>query len=108
MPTTSGLHVPRRYNSLRLLGFDYSSKVPLYFITIDTDASRPVFGDVPLAKSVLSALLNDRTTKRLTTYAYTVLPDHLHMIVRLGEAPSLFEAIGAFKSYTTQVYWKRS
>src|SRR5215510_407114 len=108
MPTPSGLHLPRRYNSLRLLGFDYSSKTAFYSITIDTDSSRPVFGDIGLAKTVLSTLLNERTGEQLTVSAYTLLPDHLHFIVRLSDAPSLSTAIGAFKSYTTQIYWKRS
>ena len=109
MPTSPDFPYPRRYNSLRLLGFDYSSPTALYFLTIDTDSSRPVFGDVKLAKSILSALLHDQTRARVRLLAYTLLPDHLHLLAGVKEAgKNLSATLGAFKSYTTQLYWKRS
>jgi REP element-mobilizing transposase RayT len=99
----------RRYNSLRLLGFDYSSPLALYSITLKTDLSRPVFGDLTLAKRALTVLLDDRTLARIRLCAYTLLPDHLHMLAGLGESgKSLSTALGAFESLTTQLYWKRS
>lgn len=78
MPTFSNLPLPRRYNSLRLLGFDYSSPTASYFTTLSTDSSRPVFGDINLAKSVLAALLNQN---HLRVSAYSLLPDHFHLLV---------------------------
>ena len=37
------------------------------------------------------------------------MPDHLHLLAGVKEAgKSLSVALGAFKSYTTQLYWKRS
>lgn len=108
MPTLPDFPYPRRYNSLRLLGFDYASTSALYFVTVDTDSSRPVFGDIPLAKAVLSALLNSETEARIRLLAYTLLPDHLRVLAGVKEASrSLSAALGAFKSYTTQLYWKR-
>ncbi len=101
--------LPRRYNSLRLLGFDYSSTTALYFMTICTDSSRPVFGDIKLAKSILAALLSDRTSSRIRLCAYTLMPDHLHLVAGVREkGKSIITLIGAFKSLTTQIYWKRS
>jgi REP element-mobilizing transposase RayT len=109
MPTSPDFPYPRRYNSLRLLGFDYTSTSALYFLTIDTDSSRPTFGDITLAKSVLAALLHGQTTARIRIQAYTLMPDHLHLLAGVTEKGiNLSTALGAFKSYTTQLYWKRS
>ncbi|HSO74774.1 MAG TPA: transposase [Blastocatellia bacterium] len=109
MPTSPDFPYPRRYNSLRLLGFDYTSTSALYFLTIDTDSSRPAFGDITLAKSVLAALLHDQTEARIRIQAYTLMPDHLHLLAGVTEKGiNLSTALGAFKSYTTQLYWKRS
>ncbi|SRR6266496_2399832 len=109
MPSSSDFPYPRRYNSLRLLGFDYASTSALYFVTVDTDSSRPVFGDIKLAKAILGALLNSQTQARIRMQAYTLLPDHLHLLAGVREGGrTLSAALGAFKSYTTQLYWKRS
>ena len=109
MPVSPEFPYPRRYNSLRLLGFDYRSTTDLYFVTVDADSLRPLFGDIQLAKSVLSALLHETTQARIRLQAYTLLPDHLHVLAGVKETgKNLSEALGAFKSYTTQLYWKRS
>ena len=109
MPSSPDFPYPRRYNSLRLLGFDYASTSALYFVTVDTDSSRPVFGDIKLAKAILAALLDSQTQARIRMQAYTLLPDHLHLLAGVREgSKTLSVALGAFKSYTTQLYWKRS
>ena len=109
MPTPPDFPYPRRYNSLRLLGFDYGSSSALYFVTVDTDSFRPVFGDIKLAKDILAALLADQTQRRIRVQAYTLMPDHFHLLAGVKEAgKNLSDALGAFKSYTTQLYWKRS
>ena len=107
--STPDVPFPRRYDSLRLLGFDYSSPLALYSITLKTYLSRPVFGDLKLAKSALAVLLDDRTLARIRLCAFTLLPDHLHLPAGLGDSgKSLSTALGAFESLTTQLYWKRS
>ena len=109
MPTSADFPYPRRYNSLRLLGFDYANVDSLYFVTVDTDSSRPVFGDVTLAKAILTSLLSDQTQTNIRVQAFTLLPDHFHLLAGVKEASkNLSNALGVFKSYTTQVYWKRS
>ena len=109
MPSNPDFPYPRRYNSLRLLGFDYASTSALFFLTINTDGSRPLFGDIKLSKMVLASLLHPTTQARIRLHAYTLLPDHFHLLAGVREAgKSLSKALGAFKSYTTQLYWKRS
>ena len=105
---TTDFPFARRYNSLRLLGFDYSSVSALYSITLKTDASRPVLADITLAKRVLSVLLDDRTLARLRLCAYTLLPDHMHLVAGVKRSgKQLSSLLGAFESLTTQIYWKR-
>jgi REP element-mobilizing transposase RayT len=108
LPTNPDFPYPRRYNSLRLLGFDYASTSSLFFLTIDTDSSRPLFGDIQLAKAILAALLHPTTQERIRLEAYTLLPDHFHLLAGVKTlAKNLSQALGAYKSYTTQLYWKR-
>jgi hypothetical protein len=58
-----GLPDPRRYNTLRLLGYDYNSPWQLCAISLVTDLRRPLFADVMLAKSLLKVMLSDQTLK---------------------------------------------
>lgn len=100
---------PRRYNSLRLAGYEYNSIFQLCAITMVTDLRRPVFADIKLAKSVLSCLLSEQTLTYMRVRAFTLLPDHLHLVAGIREPESnLSTLIGRFKSYTTQIYWARS
>jgi REP element-mobilizing transposase RayT len=109
MPHFRGFSFPRRYNSLRLLGYDYHSVYQLCAITLVTELRRPLFADMILAKAVLASLLSDETLDCMRVRALTLLPDHLHFLAGVRK-PELYlpNLIGRFKSYTTQQYWKRS
>ena len=109
MPHFDDLPYPCRYNSLRLLGYDYTSTLRLCAITIVTDLRRPVFADMKLAKLVLTSLLSDETLEHLHLRAFTLMPDHLHLLAAVRQQKSdLRSVLGQFKSFTTQLYWKRS
>ena len=109
MPIFENVPYPCRYNTLRLLGYDYNSVNRLCAITLVTDSRRPVFADTQLAKATLTCLLSDETLAHLRLLAFTLMPNHLHFLagVRRPEL-NLSRLIGSFKSYTTQLYWKRS
>ena len=109
MPHFEHFPYPCRYNSLRLLGYDYSSTLRLCAITIVTDLRRPVFADMKLAKLVLASLLSDETLKQIHLRGFTLMPDHLHLVAGVRHRESdLRTLIGQFKSFSTQLYWKRS
>ena len=109
MPQFEPLPYPSRYNTLRLLGYDYRSTDKLCAITLVTDLRRPVFADVKLAKSVLASLLSDETLAGMRVRAFTLMPDHLHFLAGVRQPElCLSELIGEFKGFTTQLYWKRS
>ena len=109
MPHFDDSPYPCRYNSLRLLGYDYGSTLRLCAITLVTDLRRPVFADMQLAKRVLAALLSDETRKQMCVRAFTLMPDHLHLLAGVRQPEfDLRSVIGKFKSFSTQLYWKRS
>jgi REP element-mobilizing transposase RayT len=108
MPTAPDFPLPRRYNSLRLAAFDYSNTSSLFFISINTHERRPVFADFKLAKSTLSTLLNEHTLERICVHAYTLMPDHFHLLAGVKSSGKLSDSLGYFKSYTTSQFWKRS
>jgi len=95
-----------RRNSLRLSGFDYSSK-RIYFVTIVVSDRRPLFRNVALAKGTIECLLNLREKLRFNLYCYCLMPDHFHALIGAGESgKGLGEICGAFKSLSTRVYWR--
>ena len=99
----------RRHNTLRLPGYDYNSTWQLCAITLVTYLRRPLFADVNMAKSMLKCLLTTETLDSLRLRAFTLMPDHLHLIAGVNDVEKkLPNLIGFFKSYTTQQYWKRS
>ena len=107
MPTAPDFPLPRRYNSLRLAGFDYSNTTSLFFISINTDSSRPVFADFSMSKATLSALLDERTLSCIRVHAYTLMPDHFHLLAGVRDSSKrLSDSLGYFKSYTTSRFWK--
>jgi len=108
MPQFSDFPYPRRYNTLRLLGYGYDSIFRLCAITLVSDLRRPLFADVNLAKSVLTSLLSDQTLTHMRVRAFNLMPDHLHLLAGVRNPESnLRTLLGRFKSYTTQLYWKR-
>jgi REP element-mobilizing transposase RayT len=103
MPHFDELPYPSRYNSLRLLGYDYTSIRKLCAITVVADERRPLFSDMLLAKSILASLLSPETLAGLHLQAFTLMPDHIHLIG--GARHSKFDLsnlIAGFKSFTTQ------
>jgi REP element-mobilizing transposase RayT len=109
MPQFDHIAYPSRYNSLRLLGYDYTSTKKLCAITLVADLRRPVFADMLLAKAVLTTLLSPATLEKMQLRAFTLMPDHLHLVAGIS-SPKLDipNVVGSFKSFTTQLYWKRS
>ena len=109
MPHYDSLPYPSRYNSLRLLGYDYSSTRKLCAITLVTHERTPLFADMLLAKAILVSLLSPETLANLHAPAFTLMPDHLHLIAGTRQPNfDLPNLIAGFKSFTTHLYWRRS
>jgi putative transposase len=86
---------PKRRNSLRLKGFDYSSE-GAYFVTIATKDGKRYFVQENLRGIVEKQIrsLEDRFTLKVDTFV--VMPDHVHLII------SFYEKIGVSLSRIVQ------
>jgi REP element-mobilizing transposase RayT len=80
MPQFEDFPFPRRYNTLRLLGYDYNSIYQLCAVTMVVKARRPLFADVQLAKAILTCFLSDETLAKMRLRAFTLMPNHLHFM----------------------------
>jgi putative transposase len=95
-----------RKNSLRLQGFDYSSR-RVYFVTINVLKRRTLFYNREFAKKIVDCLLETREKMNFSVYCFCVMPEHFHALIGIGESEKeLGEICGAFKSLTTRIYWK--
>ena len=108
MPHSDDFPHPYRYNTLRLL-------VMITVPSFDLVLSRwlQIYDVVFLLTCswlrVSCCLLSDETLMRMRLRAFTLMPNHLHFIAGVREPETnLSDLIGNFKSYTTQLYWKRS
>jgi REP element-mobilizing transposase RayT len=109
MPEFEHLPYPSRYNTLRLLRYDYASTRKLCAISLVADSRRPIFADMLLAKAILASLLSPKTLANLHLRAFTLMPEHLHLLAGVRHPDlNLPNLIGIFKSFTTQLHWRRS
>jgi REP element-mobilizing transposase RayT len=99
----------RRSHSLnphRLAGFDYADPDHAHFLTICSRLNTAPFIDVRLAGEVVASLDWLRANRGLLLYAWCLMPDHLHLLLRPGDRQRPLGAlIGALKSFTTRQSW---
>lgn len=90
----------------RLQGFNYADPNHAYFVTICARNGNP-FADHRLAAEVVQSLQWLRANRGLKIYAYCLMPDHLHLLVQLGDdRQPLGGVVRAFKTWTTRQSWK--
>jgi len=111
------LELPKR-KSQRLKGYDYSHN-NAYFITICAQNRCNLFGEITDAtitinkagEMVSERLLNISNAPGVTIDKYVIMPNHIHMIVRIsdngttqGSFPTVSELVQRFKTITTKLY----
>jgi REP element-mobilizing transposase RayT len=84
----------------RLQGFDYSDPTAIYSVTNCVQGRYPVFANPVHAQPVLDALIWLRGNRGLAVYAYCLMPDHLHLLIR-PQGP-LGLVIKSLKKHTTR------
>jgi putative transposase len=93
-----------------------------YFLTICARHQGEPFTNPTLANAIVEALLWRKQHHNWILYCYTLMPDHLHFVVRLpahqirhfnagarGIVPEgILDQVGSFKKYTTaQIWWNQ-
>ena len=106
----------RRRSPHRLATEWYRGAGPIWCLTLCARHHCRPFEKQGLADGVVNALRFYRDRGKCKVYTYSLMPDHLHVILALTadvkgdhahEEPGLRELIAAFKSYTTtQIAWK--
>jgi putative transposase len=107
---------PKSYKQrkqIHLKNFDYGSHEHLFFITICTAAKQNYFTDPKISKIVIDELEHRRTNQEIRLFCYCIMPNHLHMLIRLNENYTKKEGafgertlqnwVSAFKRYTAKI-----
>jgi putative transposase len=97
---------PPLWKRRRLKGFDYSDPDHAYFVTIRAYPDTAPFTDDRLAREVIASLHWLRAHRGIAIYAFCLMTDHLHLLLRLPPTgTTLGVTIGAFKRFTTRQSW---
>ena len=73
----------------------------IYFVTVCCDGRRPVFSDPKLANLAVEILLGTAEKASFSVHAYSVMPDHVHVLVGgFVENCDLLGFMSAFKQKT--------
>lgn len=95
------------YKQRRLPAFDYADTNHALFLTIRAKPHTSPFTNPPLASDVIASLHWLRTNRAVRIYAYCLMPDHLHLLLRLGGGgKTAGTIIGTFNPYTTRQSWE--
>jgi putative transposase len=86
--------------NLRLGRFSESGRV--YFITKCVDRSVGINLSLePLATCICNAILHRKRAGAWHLLSFVLMPDHLHLLVALGDGKSLSRTVGSFSQFTT-------
>lgn len=75
-----------------------SERARVYLVTTVTLNRTPWFRDLSNARRLVRALMEAQERRLADTLAYTVMPDHLHWLLVLGEVRDLSRVVGGVKS----------
>jgi len=74
----------------------------LYFITTKIAGSKPIFRRPSLAQLVIGSLQHMREQGWIKLYAYVIMPDHIHLIVRFLNDHTPSQVMRDFKKFTAR------
>lgn len=93
----------RPFRQRRLPGFDYANPDHAFLVTVRARFGTRPFTNERLAREVVASLYWLRAPARLHLYAYCLMPDHLHLLLRPGTVPEpLGLLLGRMKSFITR------
>ena len=74
----------------------------VYLLTLVTAERQPVFADLYAARCLINVLRQEERLERASTWAFVVMPDHLHWLMQLGSTSTLPGCVQSIKSMTTR------
>ncbi len=76
----------------------YSTPGSVFSITIGTSPRHDVFADVAFGRACIDLLEVESARCAVEVLAYCLMPDHVHLLLRLGEKASLPAFVRGWKS----------
>ncbi len=89
----------KRRKNIRLNKEIYSNQNRIFSITVCTKDRQPIFRKKPYAKTIIETFQTEVYHQNTLTYAYCLMPDHLHLLVSPKES-NLIDFIRRWKSFT--------
>ena len=74
---------------------------PLYFVTVCTEARQPILANINVHRSFIDAA-NITQTHGATVGRYVIMPDHIHLFIRIGLTAKLEASITCLKRNITK------
>lgn len=81
----------------------YSEQGQIYFVTMVTLDRKPHFSNLYLARKAIQQISLLHNEEKLYSYAWVVMPDHMHWLFQLGNEQSLSKIINLFKGRTARI-----
>lgn len=79
----------------------YQTEYP-YFVTTDINRRLPLFDDSKLANILKNNIFYYKETLDFILYAYVVMPDHLHMVIKVNEQYNISKVMQAIKYHAAK------
>jgi putative transposase len=100
------IYLPLRRDWRRLPEIDYRDPECVCLVTVCTRDKIPVFGRSQAA-GLAKQLLEERSCRlRFSLYAYTIMPDHVHIVLAPGASGlSIGHVVGRWKSHVASLLW---
>ncbi|OIO59198.1 MAG: transposase [Proteobacteria bacterium CG1_02_64_396] len=89
---------PTRWRGHALRTYRFSEAHRLYHVVAVTHGRAPHFTDLFAARQVVHALKGEERLGRARTWAFVLMPDHLHWLLELTGTVPLARVIGSMKS----------
>ena len=78
----------------------FSQPGQIYLVTTVTEGRLPVFADFHIGRLAVESLRFCAGSGRADTFAFVIMPDHLHWLLSLGESHDLSAVVGGMKQRT--------
>jgi len=89
------------YNNLRK--GRYSEHNQLYFVTMVIHNRKQIFSELLLARKAAQQLRAIHDNQQVTSFAWVIMPDHIHWLFQLNEKQVLSNIIALFKGRTARI-----
>ena len=103
--TSENEQTPYRRKRLRLPAALYDEPGQRALITIITRERFPSYADPTFSRECLDHLRCQGAQQNVAVLAFTFLPDHVHLFLRVDGSVGIVDFVRTFKSVTTRMWW---